>query len=105
MQEITLVVENKVGLHARPAALFVQTAKKFKSDILVRKDEREVNAKSILSILTLGANQGAVITIKANGEDEEAALKALQGLVENNFGESADVHPTSPPQSKCCSGC
>jgi phosphocarrier protein HPr len=105
MQEITLVVENKVGLHARPAALFVQTAKKFKSDILVRKDEREVNAKSILSILTLGANQGAVITIKANGEDEEAALKALQGLVENNFGESADTHPPTPPQSKGCSGC
>jgi phosphocarrier protein HPr len=102
MQEVTLVVEHKVGLHARPAALFVQTAKRFKSEILVRKDEREVNAKSILSILALGANQGAVITIKANGEDEGAALKALQGLVENNFGESPDLHPASPPQLKCC---
>lgn len=97
MQEITLVVEHQVGLHARPAALFVQTAKKFKSDILVRKDDREVNAKSILSILTLGANQGAVITIKANGEDEEAALQALQELVESNFGESAEGPPTSQP--------
>jgi phosphocarrier protein len=102
MQEITLVVEHKVGLHARPAALFVQTAKKFKSDILVRKDEREVNAKSILSLLGLGANQGAVITIKANGEDEGAALKALQDLVENNFGESPHAHPASPPKVKCC---
>jgi phosphocarrier protein HPr len=102
MRETTLVVEHEVGLHARPAAVFVQTAKKFKSDILVRKDEREVNAKSILSILTLGANQGAVITIKATGEDEEVALKALRELVENNFGESPHTHPASPPQTKGC---
>lgn len=87
MREVTLVVQHKVGLHARPAALFVQTAKKFKSDITVRKDEREANAKSILSILTLGANQGAVLTIKANGEDEDCAVRALQDLVESNFGE------------------
>lgn len=100
MQEVTLVVEHKVGLHARPAALFVQTAKKFKSDILVRKDEKEVNAKSILSILTLGAGQGAVITLKASGEDEAAALAALQELVKHNFGESADAHPASPPETK-----
>ncbi len=87
MQEITMVVHHKVGLHARPAALFVQTAKKYKSDIVVSKDEREANAKSILSILTLGANQGAVITIKATGEDEEQAVQALQELVDSNFGE------------------
>ncbi len=89
MQEITMVVHHKVGLHARPAALFVQTAKKYKSDIVVSKDEREANAKSILSILTLGANQGAVITIKATGEDEEQAVQALQDLVDSNFGEPA----------------
>jgi len=111
MQEVTLVVEHEVGLHARPAALFVQTAKKFKSAILVRKDEREVNAKSILSILTLGANQGAVITIQATGEDEGAAVQALQALVKNNCGESLEPprggteYPTpqaSAPQKKCC---
>ena len=102
MHEITLVVEHKAGLHARPAALFVQTAKKFKSAILVCKDEREVNAKSILSILTLGANQGAVITIKATGEDEGAAVQALQELVGNNFGESLDAPPASTPQNQCC---
>jgi len=90
MHEVTLLVRHKVGLHARPAALFVQTAKKFKSDILVSKDDREVNAKSILSILTLGANQGAVITIIATGEDEEMAVKAIQELVETNFGESLE---------------
>lgn len=88
MQEVTLVVRHKVGLHARPAAMFVQTAKQFKSEISVRKDDREANAKSILSILTLGVNQGSVITVKANGEDEEQALKALQELVETNFGEA-----------------
>ena len=68
--------------------MFVQTAKQFKSEISVRKDDREANAKSILSILTLGVNQGSVITVKANGEDEEQALKALQELVETNFGEA-----------------
>ena len=87
MQQNTLVVHHEVGLHARPAALFVTMAKKFKSDISVAKEEREVNAKSILSLLTLGVNQGAEITIKAEGEDEEEAVKALQELVETNFGE------------------
>jgi len=88
MKEVTLVVQHEVGLHARPAAMFVQTAKQFKSDITVSKDDMEVNAKSILSILTLGVNQGTAITIKADGEDEEEALHALQELVESNFGES-----------------
>lgn len=90
MQEITMTVQHKVGLHARPAALFVQTAKKFTSDIFVTKDEREANAKSILSILTLGANQGAVITVRATGEDEAKAVIALQELVESNFGEARE---------------
>jgi phosphocarrier protein HPr len=87
MQEITLVIQNKVGLHARPAALFVQTAKKYKSKVLAIKDEREANAKSILSILTLGASQGAVVTVRAEGEDEAEVVKALQQLVDDNFGE------------------
>jgi phosphocarrier protein HPr len=89
MQEVTLVVRHKVGLHARPAALFVQAAKKFKSTVSISKDAMEVDAKSILSILTLAVNQGTTIKIKANGEDEQAAVKALQHLVETNFGESA----------------
>ncbi|HUT16580.1 MAG TPA: HPr family phosphocarrier protein [Anaerolineae bacterium] len=85
MQQVTLVVHHEVGLHARPAAVFVKTAKGFVSDISVVKEEREVNAKSILSILTLGVNQGAEITIKAEGEDEQEAVRALQELVESNF--------------------
>jgi phosphocarrier protein HPr len=87
MPEITLTVHHKVGLHARPAALFVQTAKQFQSDIKVTHGEIEANAKSILGVLTLGANQGAVITIRAEGEDADHALAALAALVEENFGE------------------
>ena len=90
MHEVTLLVRRKAGLHARPAALLVKTANKFKSDILVSKDDREVNAKSILSILTLEAKQGAVITVRASGEDEKMAVKAIQELVETNFGESLE---------------
>jgi len=87
MPEITLTVRHEVGLHARPAAMFVQTARRFESDVRVTHDEREANGKSILNVLTLGANQGAVITIRAEGEDAEQALAALEALVEDNFGE------------------
>ncbi len=87
MHEVTMVVKHEAGLHARPAALFVGKAKQFKSRILVAKGDVEVDAKSILKILTLGVNQGTVITVKAQGDDEECAVKALQDLVESNFGE------------------
>ncbi len=87
MPEITVTVRHRVGLHARPAALFVQTAQRFQSDIQVRHGDREASAKSILGVLALGVGQGAVITIRAEGEDAEAALDALQALIEDNFGE------------------
>jgi len=87
MAETTITIRHKVGLHARPAASFVQTAKQFKSDIQVIHGEREANGKSILGVLTLGANQGAVITIRAEGEDADQALEALAALVNGNFGE------------------
>ena len=87
MQEVTLTIHNKVGLHARPAALFVQTANRYKSNIVVIKDEQMANAKSILSVLALGVEQGAVVSIKAEGEDEVEAIEALKELVESNFGE------------------
>ena len=87
MVEVTVKLLNKVGLHARPAALFVETAKKFRSDIRVEKDGKEVDAKSILGILSLGAEYGSVITIKVNGEDADEALKALVKLVNDRFGE------------------
>jgi len=87
MQEVTLTIRNKVGLHARPAARFVQTANRFKSKVVAVRDEREANAKSILSVLSLGANQGAVVTVRADGEDEAQAIEAIRLLVEDNFGE------------------
>lgn len=87
MSELTLTVCNKVGLHARPAALFVQTAKQFNCDIKVTHGEREGNAKSILSVLALGVDQGAVITIRTEGENADQALEALEALIEDNFGE------------------
>jgi phosphocarrier protein HPr len=87
MPDVNLIVQHPSGLHARPASVFVKTASQFKSDIRVVFGEKDVNAKSILSVLTLGANQGANITIKAEGEDSDQALKALTELIESNFGE------------------
>ena len=87
MPEVKIVVDHKVGLHARPAAIFVKAANKYTSDIQVTKDDRTINAKSILSVLTLGVNQGTEITIHAEGEDADAALQELVALVEDNFGE------------------
>jgi len=92
MQEATVIVHHEVGLHARPAALFVQLATKYESEILVAKAEddsdREVNAKSILSLLTLGVNQGTAVRIRATGQDEEDAVNALRELIESDFGEA-----------------
>lgn len=85
MPEVTLTIRNQVGLHARPAAQFVQTAQQFPCDIRVRHGSREANAKSILSVLTLGAGQGAVITIHTEGERAEEALAALQALIAADF--------------------
>ena len=87
MVEKKLTVTNKTGLHARPAALLVQTASKFSSDVLIIKDDKEVNAKSIMGIMALGAGQGTELTIQINGADEDQALAAILELFDNNFGE------------------
>ena len=88
MPEIKLTVNHEVGLHARPASMFVQTAAKFSSDIEVTHGETKANAKSILAVLTLGAHKGSEIHVSAEGEDADEALKALEELVQNNFGEN-----------------
>jgi phosphocarrier protein HPr len=85
MHEITLTVRHPEGLHARPAALFVKKANKFTSDIQVRYGEKEADAKSILSILTLGVAMDATITIQANGDDSLQAVEALTNLIQSNF--------------------
>jgi phosphocarrier protein len=78
-----LEVKNKQGLHARPAALFVQIANKFTSRITVRRDREEVNGKSIMGILMLGAEYGSVILIEAEGEDAHDAITELEKIVVN----------------------
>ena len=79
-------VENQVGLHARPATFFIQKAK-FKSSIWVEKEERRVNAKSLLGVLSLGIMGGTDIRIIADGSDEEAAVEGLVSLVKSGFTE------------------
>ena len=84
-----VVVQNQVGLHARPATFFIQKANEFKTSIWVEKEERRVNAKSLLGILSLGIVGGTTIRIIADGQDEEAAVKGLVDLVDSGFAEGA----------------
>jgi phosphotransferase system HPr (HPr) family protein len=86
--QTTVILLNKVGLHARPASKFVQTAARFTSNIMVRHHERTGNAKRMLDVLKLSAGGGAEITISAEGEDAEAALAALTALISEKFGEA-----------------
>jgi phosphocarrier protein HPr len=85
--ERKIEVINKLGLHARPAAMLVQKASKFKSEIKLQKEDIEANAKSILSVMMLAAEVGSFVIIKAEGEDEEQAVEAIAGLFEEKFGE------------------
>jgi len=80
-------IKSKLGLHARPAALFVETANKFMSDIYVRKGDRRINAKSIMGLMMLAAGYGSKITIECEGQDAHDALKSIEALIVNNFNE------------------
>jgi phosphotransferase system HPr (HPr) family protein len=82
-----VTIKNKLGLHARPAALFVQLANRFKCDIFVNKNGVEVNGKSIMSVMMLAAESGSEIIIRGVGEDAREAVKALTELVESGFEE------------------
>ncbi len=82
-----VIVQNQVGLHARPATFFIQKANEFKSSIWVEKEERRVNAKSLLGVLSLGIVGGTSIRIIADGSDEQAAVEGLIALVESGFAE------------------
>lgn len=82
-----VVVQNQVGLHARPATFFIQKANEYKSSIWVEKEERRVNAKSLLGVLSLGIVGGTSIRIIADGSDEEQAVVGLVTLVESGFTE------------------
>jgi phosphotransferase system HPr (HPr) family protein len=87
--EKDIVIKNRTGLHARPAALFVQVANKFVSDITIRKDDQEVNGKSIMGILMLAAEKGAKVTLVVDGDDSEAAMEELAGILLNDIEQEA----------------
>lgn len=82
-----VVLQNQIGLHARPATFFIQKANEFKSLIYVEKAERRVNAKSLLGVLSLGIEDGTKIKILAEGPDEKAAVDSLANLVESGFAD------------------
>ncbi len=87
MMDRLFVVKNKLGLHARPAAMFVQTTNKFKSSVKVHKGETEVDGKSIMGLMMLAAEEGAKIKVVTNGTDEKEVLDALEKLFNERFGE------------------
>ncbi len=87
MTEKVLTVQNRAGIHARPAALIAQTANKFASEILIEKDSTTVNAKSIMGVITMAAGYNTVLKLKADGPDEKNAIDALAQLFESKFEE------------------
>ncbi len=88
MPERTVLIVNKLGLHARPAAEIVKTAAHYKSQITIIRDDLEVNGKSIMGVMMLAAEHGSTVLIRAEGDDAEGALDALAALVADKFGES-----------------
>ena len=80
-----ITIKNNVGLHARPATFFIQKANSYRSSIWVERDERRVNAKSLLGVLSMGIVKGMTVTLLADGEDEAEALKGLSDLIDTGF--------------------
>ncbi len=85
--ERKFVIKNKLGLHARPAALLVQTANRFKSEVEIQKGRQKVNGKSIMGIMTLAAGAGTPITVRTAGDDATLAMEEIAKLIADNFGE------------------
>jgi phosphocarrier protein HPr len=87
MAERSAQIVNKQGIHARPAAEIVKTASRFKSNIIIERDDLEVNAKSIMGVMMLAAEHGSFIRIRAEGEDAEAAIDGICKVIADGFGE------------------
>ena len=87
--EKTVEIVNRLGLHARASAKLVTLASKFSADVRLKKDGREVSAKSIMGVMMLAAAKGSQVTLVAEGEDAEAAIAALEQLVAEKFGEES----------------
>jgi phosphocarrier protein len=88
MQHKEIKILNKLGMHARASAKFTQLAGRYRSDVWLTRNDRKVNAKSIMGVMMLAANQGAALVIETTGEDEIEAMQALVQLIEDRFGES-----------------
>lgn len=82
-----VIITNNIGLHARPATFFIQKANSFKSSIWIEKDDRKVNAKSLLGVLSMGIAKGMTVTLVAEGQDENGAIDGLTELIETGFAE------------------
>jgi phosphocarrier protein HPr len=87
MCEREVRIENRNGLHARPAAEIVKAASKFRSEVTIRRDDLEVNGKSIMGVMMLAAEYGSTLFLRANGDDAEQAVEAIAALVASRFGE------------------
>lgn len=87
MIERELTVRNKAGIHTRPASMIVRTASKYDAEVFLRRDRYEINAKSVIGVMTLAAEQGATLQLVADGDDEAEAADALEDLFEDGFGE------------------
>jgi phosphocarrier protein len=85
--ERSFTIVNSLGLHARPAAMLVQAANRYRSDVQIEKDGMQVNAKSIMGVLTLAASRGSVILVVCEGDDAVAAMEAVAKVIESGFGE------------------
>jgi phosphoenolpyruvate-protein phosphotransferase len=101
MKQLEITIHNETGLHARPAKTLVNLVKQFKSDIVIRHGEKKANAKSLISVLTLGASKGSQLKIEVNGEDEETALAQIESAILAGLGEGEATHetPALPPAS------
>ena len=98
MKQLEIVIQNPTGLHARPAKVFVNLAKQYTSDIRVQHGEKKANAKSMISMLTLGAERGSQIRVMVDGEDEDAAIQAIEAAIREGLGEGEELgeKPTAP---------
>lgn len=84
-REVTII--NKLGLHARPSAQLVTTASRFKSEVMLARDDTQVNGKSIMGVMMLAAEKGSQVTVQCDGPDEEEAMQAIVDVIESGFGE------------------
>src|SRR5262245_60660459 len=96
MKQIELVIQNETGLHARPAKVLVNLAKQFKSKISLEHKGKKVNAKSMVSVLTLGAVRGSDITVQVEGEDEEKAIAELEAAIRSGLGDQEGSAESKP---------